>query len=282
MTDQFFRTSDGTRLHYSEVGSGPRLVCQPGGPGSAVAYLEDLGGLSATRTLVLLDPRATGRSELPADPSSLSFPQLAQDLEDLRLHLGEQQLDLLGHSAGCTVAQVYAAAHPDRLRALVLAAPYSWRDQARADVPAIRSARSGEPWYDDAHAAEVALPDASPAEQAALQRALRPFSYGRWDERTQAHAELTGRLSNKRAQLGFVPGQGFDPEALFAALRAVPAAVLVLGGERDGQTGAAAVATVASWFPAAQQVVLAGAGHHPWVDEPTAFRTVVERFLSAA
>lgn len=271
---------DGTRLHYAEVGSGPRLVCHPGGPGSAAAYLGDLGGLAATRTLVLLDPRATGRSELPADPASLAFPRLAEDLEDLRAHLGEPRLDLLAHSAGCTVAQVYAAAYPDRLRALVLVAPFSWRDQARPDVPVIRAARAAEDWYTDAHAAELALADASPGEQAALLRALRPFSYGVWDERTQAHAELTGALSNRRAQLGFGPGEGFDPDALFAALGRLPSRVLVLGGERDGQTGAVAVATVAGWFAASEQVLLTGAGHFPWVDAPAGFVAAVEAFLS--
>ena len=54
-----FSTPDGTRLAYTEVGRGPRLVCLAGGPGRASAYLEDLGGLHRERTVVLLDARAT-------------------------------------------------------------------------------------------------------------------------------------------------------------------------------------------------------------------------------
>jgi len=65
-----FVSYDGTVLHYDAVGVGLPLVCLPGGPGRAVAYLEDLAGLSAERTLVLLDPRATGHSELPSDPAA--------------------------------------------------------------------------------------------------------------------------------------------------------------------------------------------------------------------
>jgi pimeloyl-ACP methyl ester carboxylesterase len=46
-----FRSWDGTELAYRTVGSGPPLVCIPGGPGQAVEYLGELGGLS-------LDPPA--------------------------------------------------------------------------------------------------------------------------------------------------------------------------------------------------------------------------------
>ena len=99
-----FPAPDGTSLSFSELGTGPRLVCLPGGPGRASAYLEDLGGLSQERTLVLLDARATGASEVPADPSTLRFDRLAEDVDALREHLGEERIDLLGHSAGAIVA----------------------------------------------------------------------------------------------------------------------------------------------------------------------------------
>lgn len=109
-----FVSYDGTRLAYDLVGNGPLLLCLPGGPGRASAYLEDLGGLAKERTLVRLDARATGHSEVPADPASLRFDRLARDVEALRAHLAAdgadvERIDLLAHSAGCLVAQVYAA-----------------------------------------------------------------------------------------------------------------------------------------------------------------------------
>ena len=278
-----FRSWDGTRLAYTELGRGPRLVCVPGGPGRASAYLEDLGGLAEHRTLVLLDNRATGRSEVPADPSSLRFDRLAHDVEALRGRLGEERIDLLGHSAGCLVAQAYAATHPQRLRSLLLVTP-SDRLQGglRADLPAIRDARRAEPWYADAAAAQEALADASPVERTALTRATRPFLYGRWDERSQAHAATADTQLDRRAELGF--GDGLDeagvPE-LLAALRRVDVPVLVVGGERDGATGRDSVRAVADCFPAARTAVAPGAGHFPWVDEPVAFRAAVDPFLRA-
>ncbi len=276
-----FLAYDGTRLAYQQVGTGRPLLCLPGGPGRAAAYLEDLGGLADVRTLVLLDSRATGRSEVPVEPASLRFDRLAADVEALREHLGLERADVLGHSAGCLVAQAWAATYPDRVGRLVLVTP-SDRLQGgdRSDVAAIRATRSAEPWYADAAEAQGALAGASPAQVQSLVRATRPFFYGRWDERTQAHAATADRQSSRRAELGFgAGGDDIDVPALRAGLAALEAPVLVVGGERDALTGVASVFRVAEAFATATAEVVPGAGHFPWVDEPAAFRAVVEPFV---
>ncbi len=277
-----FASYDGSSLAYTSEGSGPPLLCLPGGPGRAGAYLEDLGGLTADRTVGVLDARATGRSEVPADPASLRFDRLALDVEALREHLGLDAADVLGHSAGTLVAQAWAAAHPERVRSLILVTPVArLQGGTRSDTSAIRAARADEPWYADAAEAQRALEEgAPPAQQQALVRATRPFFYGRWDERTQAHAATADRQSSRRAELGFwSETDEVDVAALVAGLRQVTAPVLVLGGERDALTGVDAVHEVAASFPAAETVVLPRAGHFPWVDEPDAFRTTVAAFL---
>ena len=278
-----FTAPDGTRLAYREVGQGPPLVCLAGGPGRASAYLEDLAGLSRERTLVVLDTRATGHSEVPADPASLRFDRLAGDVEALREHLGLEQLDLLAHSAGCLVAMAWASAHPGRVGSLVLLTPTDrLHGGQRADLPAIRLQFADQPWYADATDALDALADAPPSQQQQLVRQTRPFFYGVWDERTQAHAATADQQSSKRAELGFGAGlDNVDLGALVAGLGAVTAPVLVLGGGRDALTGVASVALVAASFPAARQVVLPDAGHFPWVDAPDAFRGAVGAFLQA-
>lgn len=276
-----FSSYDGTKLAYTEVGTGTPLLCIPGGPGRASAYLEDLAGLSETRTLVLLDNRATGRSEVPADPSTLRFDRLADDVEALRQHLGLEQVDLLGHSAGTVVAQVWASAHPDRVRSLVLVTPSGGlQGSNRTDVRDIVATRADEAWYADAAEALDALPHASPSEQQMLWRAIRPLMYGRWDDRTQAHAATADTQSNKRAQLGYdAAAQDVDGAAIVRGLSAVTAPVLVVGGDRDAMTGVVAAHAVAGCFPNAQTVVLPRAGHFPWVDEPAAFLDAVRGFL---
>lgn len=121
-----FPADDGTSLAYRTVGDGPPLVCVPGGPGQDSRYLDDLGGLSARRTLVLLDNRGTGDSDAPADPASYRVDRLVDDLEALRRELGLARISLLGHSAGArapvgygpwgAAAQAHAAAAPSHYR----------------------------------------------------------------------------------------------------------------------------------------------------------------------
>lgn len=111
---------------FARIGSGPLLVCQPGGPGRAPSYLRDLGGLAATRTLLFVHARG------------VPMPDLADDLEDLRQHLGVESFDLLAHSAGAVVAQVFARQHP--VQRLVLVTPsgglqgVSGRDVSRRET----------------------------------------------------------------------------------------------------------------------------------------------------
>ncbi|MBK6028018.1 alpha/beta fold hydrolase, partial [Streptomyces sp. MBT59] len=99
-----FSAYDKTPLAYHLVGEGEPLICLPGGPMRASAYLGDLGGLAARRRLVLPDLRGTGASGVPEDPSTYRCDRLVDDVEALREHLGLERIDVLAHSAGADLA----------------------------------------------------------------------------------------------------------------------------------------------------------------------------------
>lgn len=272
---------DGVALAVHESGSGPSLLCVPGGPGRAAAYLEDLGGLSGTRTLLMLDNRGTGASELPPDRASLQLDRLPDDVEDVRVDLGLEAADVLAHSAGCPVVLLHAVRHPDAVRKLVLVTPsgrpFGW---ASDDVDDIRAARADEPWYAEAAEAQAMLENASPRMRSELERVTRPFWYGRWDERAQEHAGGADRQMSLRANAGYAPGPDYDVDVARTSLGSIRAETLVVVGERDAMTGASVADRFASALPSAEVAVIPGAGHFPWVDEPAAFRVAVETFLS--
>jgi len=101
------------------------------------------------------------------------------DLEALRLHLGRDRIDVLGHSAGATLALLYAAAHPQRIGRLALITP-SLR-AVRSTPPegdwfTWLSRRSGETWYSEARAAVAAREDGDGSVEL---QAAAPFSDGR-------------------------------------------------------------------------------------------------------
>jgi pimeloyl-ACP methyl ester carboxylesterase len=277
-----FPASDGTILAYHEKGSGPPLICLPGGPGRASAYLGDLGGLSAHRRLILLDSRGTGHSAVPADPDSYRCDRLVDDVEALRAHLGLERLDLLAHSAGNNLAVLYAARLPDRVSAMVLVTP-GWRvtDLEFTDqewITALRR-REHEPWFADAFAAVLRW-DGGEETWANRLAAARLFA-GTWTEAHQAAVEQEESQIGPEARAGFgVDGAFGDPAETRAALRRLTAPVLLLGGAVDPAPTPPLLGEYAKLFPNATLIIQPDAGHSPWLDDPDRFTGSVAAFLA--
>jgi proline iminopeptidase len=88
-------------LHYSIEGqNGPLLVVLAAGPGSDPRYMKPIvDQLSASFRCVLLEQRGTGRAMLRTyNPTTTNFSLYLEDLENLRQHLGQERIILLGHS----------------------------------------------------------------------------------------------------------------------------------------------------------------------------------------
>ncbi|MGW2547364.1 alpha/beta fold hydrolase, partial [Kitasatospora sp. NPDC001574] len=159
-----FSAPDGTLLAYRVEGDGDGdpVVCLPGGPMQDSRYLGDLGGLAARtgRRLVVLDLRGTGDSAVPADTATYRCDRLVDDVEALRVHLGLDRLDLLGHSAGVNLAVRYAERHPERVARLALITPSVMALGVTIDGETRRETarlRRGEPWFAEAYAALEAI-----------------------------------------------------------------------------------------------------------------------------
>ena len=283
LREGFVESGDGLRLRYEVEGpdetDGPPLICAAGGPGRAAEYLGDLGGLTATRQIVRLDTRGTGRSQAPDDPSGYAIEHLVDDLERVRVALDREQVDVLGHSAGGPTALAYAAAHPDHVRRLVLVTtfltpPSDVEDERRA----LREVRSDEPWYADAVDAAEGMRYARAAEQQRLSRLQRPFYYGVWNERTQQHAAAADRQMSPRAEAGISAGwQALAGRA--AQLTSTQVPTLVLAGAWDVITPPSGGRQLAEALPHAEFAVLDRVGHFPWVDGPERFSAAVDAFL---
>jgi proline iminopeptidase len=276
-----FLAPDGTELAYVVQGDGAPLVCVPGGPMRASAYLGTLGGLSESRRLIMLDLRGTGRSAASADPASYRCDRLTDDVGALLDHLGAGSVDLLAHSSGANIAVQYAARCPQRISKLVLITP-SGRAAGLAPDRETRRAvinlRRGEAWFGDAAAAFERIDAGAGTDED--WDATAPFYYGRWDAAAQAHSAAGEGQVNEDAAVAFGADGAFDPLALRAALAEFCSPVLVLAGGVDPQWPPAVLAEVAALFRAARFVVQPGAGHFPWLDDAAWFVAAVTSFLS--
>jgi pimeloyl-ACP methyl ester carboxylesterase len=274
-----FRSWDGTELAYRMVGSGPPLVCVPGGPGQAVEYLGELGGISDHRTLILLDNRGTGASQAPRDPTTYRVDQLVRDVEALRGHLELDRIDLLGHSASGGTCLLYAVEHPHRLDRLVLVDPSLRVVGIPSDlgVDEVLARRSHEPWYTEAVAA-LHAEAASPQELERYRRLAAPLLYGRWNAAARAQDAAEPGQFAQPATDGFYAG--FDPDpTLPTRLAALTTPVLLVVGEYDIWPTSVAVRGLGDLLHNADLAVLRRAGHFPWVDDPVPFAATVEGFL---
>jgi len=277
----FLVSYDGLRLAYRSMGAGRPLVCLPTGPGLAPDYLGDLGGLPevARRSLIFLELRGSGESEVPADPTTYRCDRMVEDLEALRAHLGLDQMDLLAHSQAGDLGLLYAAAYPQHLSSMILLTPVTTAigiEATNEQVIAAMQERKNEPWF--ANAEEAVIEALEGRDSAENRLHYVPFFYARWDAQTQAHS----LLSEDRAdaiEAGFIVEGMFDPEATRAALAKVTAPVMVFGGELDVLLPPEILATVAPIFPRGELVLQPGGAHLPWVDDPVWFANALARFL---
>jgi proline-specific peptidase len=276
-----FRTQDGRTLSYRQEGAGPVLVCHPGGPGFSSLYLSDLAGLGDSFTLVLLDPRGTGGSSAPADARAYTTADYVADVEELRLHLGAEELNILGHSHGGVVAMAYAAQHPTRTRMLV-AADTLVRLHPE-EMEQIMLTHSNEPWYDDARLAleqEDAGEYANEAELREITRRFMPIYFAEFNERAQTYLEecLTPERPNPDALKLF--NEGIENWDMRPELAAIDAPTLVITGSEDFICGPACSADIAAGIAGSKQVLIEDCGHFTFIEQPQRFRDEVTQFLT--
>jgi pimeloyl-ACP methyl ester carboxylesterase/DNA-binding winged helix-turn-helix (wHTH) protein len=121
---RYCMTSDGVRLAYASIGSGPPLV-------KASNWLTHLdfewgspiwrhwwSALSAHHRVIRYDERGNGMSQ--RDVGDVSFDTWVRDLETVVDAAGLDRFALLGISRGGPIAIAYAVKHPERVTHLVL------------------------------------------------------------------------------------------------------------------------------------------------------------------
>lgn len=275
-TSRFFETRDAVRLHVLDWrgrdepatrGADSPLVFLHGGGANAHWWDHLARPLSADRAVYALDFRGHGDSDHPPERRVGAFND---DLEALLAWLGREDVILVGHSLGATVALDHASRFA-ATRALVLV------DLARGGSPEIgrraRLALSLRRTYRtraDAIERFRFLPESSRASEA-LRASIAAHS---------VREEGVGRFGYK-----FDPGWFGLPSRPAPDLRQVRCpTLLVRGGESTLLTREAATAFVAALTgarTAARWVEIPEAGHHVLVDQPERLQAAIEAFLAS-
>src|SRR4051812_9366868 len=121
---RYCRATDGVRLAYAKVGTGPGLLRSAHWLGH-LEYDWDLPifrhfllGLASSFTLVRYDARGNGMSDW--DVGELSLDAWVRDMETVADAAGLDKFPILGVSQGCAVSIAFAVRHPERVSHLIL------------------------------------------------------------------------------------------------------------------------------------------------------------------
>ena len=144
----------GGRVWYQIVGEGDKtpILILHGGPGATSYYLRPLTALSKDRPVIFFDQLGCGRSTLKMDTTQMNIKFYVDEVYQVKKALGLKNFYLYGQSWGTILAAEYYFAHPEGIKAIILASP----------------ALSGKLWVRDAQLLLSQLPDS-------LQKIIRKY-----------------------------------------------------------------------------------------------------------
>jgi pimeloyl-ACP methyl ester carboxylesterase len=248
--------------HYQWLGPvrGPIAVAVHGMTTPSAVWAEMAEGLGNTGYRVLVyDLYGRGLSDAPQGPQDAAF--FIRQLNDLLANQGVgQDLTLIGYSMGGAIATAFAAAHPERVKRLILLAPIGMGHAEDGMARFVRRTPFIGDWlhlaFYPARARRQTGPMAT-VQLAELDRkgylpAILSSVRGIIQDRQQANHRTIGRAD-------------------------VP--VVALWGDKDAVVPLSGLGNLAQWNRNARQEVIAGAGHGMPYTHAVAVMTVLKDVL---
>ena len=261
------RTVDGVTLHVRDSGprNAPALVLLHGLGSSLHTWEPWALELQRRYRTIRFDFPGHGLSGPAPDYRDASSHQLLRSLLDT-LRVG--QATLLGNSMGGRIAWSFAAAHPDRVRALVLMAPDGFASPGfaydkPAEVPAVLGAMQ---WV-----LPRAMLEANLAPAYANPSALSDSIVDRYFTLMRAPGNRAALLARMQQTMLTDP---------VPRLRRISVPTLLLWGAEDAMIPVQNAQDYLQAMPNARLVTLAGLGHLPFEEAPARALPPVLEFLA--
>jgi pimeloyl-ACP methyl ester carboxylesterase len=259
--------SDGETLAYLTMGDpgGPPVVLIHGYTDNARDWVPLIPYLSKHFYLVVVDLRGHGRSSKP--DCCYTLPDFAYDIVLLLDKLGVRKADIVGHSLGSMIAQVFAETWPERTGKVILIS-------STGGPPA--GAQPRKPQFDFAARIRQLREPLDPDS---------PFMVAWWDSPTPVDADFIRRQRRDSAGIPLrvwlaVLDQGLgDPADLQRTLPRLKAPTLLIWGSSDPIMEPEVRDTLRRALPQAQVRIFQGLGHNPFWEDPRACATVINTFL---
>jgi pimeloyl-ACP methyl ester carboxylesterase len=255
-------------LAYREAGpaDGPVALLLHGYPESSYMWRDLLPALADSGWHAIA-PDFPGFGDSPADPPG-TWERHVEALERFRSGLGIERAAVVVHDWGGLIGLRWACGHPDVPTALVLSATGFFPDgKWHGLAEAMRTPGTGEELVENMtrDGFGAVLKQASPAFR---------------DEAIDEYWKLFGDEERRRGQLDLYRSGDFEKLAPYRGrLAALSVPALVLWGENDPFAPVAGAHRFHDELRHSELVVLEGAGHFLWADEPERAGEAVTAFL---
>jgi epoxide hydrolase 4 len=117
---QGYVDSNGVKIHYASIGSGPLIVMIHGFPDYWYTWRKQMEGLSDKYQCVAIDQRGYNLSDKPDGVQNYAIPLLVGDVIAVIKHFGKDKAIVVGHDWGGAVAWAVALSAPQYVDRLII------------------------------------------------------------------------------------------------------------------------------------------------------------------
>ncbi len=115
-----YADSNGVKIHYAKMGSGPLIVMIHGFPDYWYTWRDQMEGLADRFTVVAMDQRGYNLSDKPAGVENYDMRLLVGDVLAVIKHVGQPKAIVVGHDWGGVVAWQVAMNVPQVVDRLII------------------------------------------------------------------------------------------------------------------------------------------------------------------
>lgn len=285
-----FYQINGANLWTETIGKGDPLFLISGGPGGAHAGMHNFDALQDSCTLVYVDYFGRGKSDTAKSATEYSIERDISDLEALRIAMKYEKINILGHSYGSIVAQLYALRYPQNVKHLIIANGFfsgeMWQENDDNSNHEIRE-NYPEVWERLIKVRSEGAHSSHPLHQQIYGEVPYGFLYAYNPEkfRTSLDPKYPNHMNTKLYyQLvgddgDFIIGGDIAKFDVRAQLKNLKMPVLVSAGRYDRVSVPIFAVQYKKYCPQARFELFEYSGHNPQVEEPEKYFKIIREFL---
>ncbi|QCK16768.1 alpha/beta fold hydrolase [Mangrovivirga cuniculi] len=282
-SEEDYLERDGYKLYYKNLGEGNPLLVLHGGPVLDHKYLiEPFSFLSKEFKLIFFDQCACGMSSIPPNDFKLDLNTLLLDIDEVLERIGEDSVNILGHSWGGFLGLNYTLNNPNRVKSLILSnsMPLSrqqWdQEQELLDQRILKSDLQKR---NKILQSEQMRKRPSLAIKKLLKISFKPH-FKDYDLIDQLTLDIPDDYLKRSELYESLMKEDLINYNLKEDAKKIKCPVLIIYGDTEASIEVKTESSIDSYFQHSYFKLIKNSGHFPFIENPSSYFTAVKKFLS--